>query len=327
MIPQHDTPKIVIVDGYTANPGDLSWTGFHKLGDVSIYERSTRKEALERAKDADILLVNKIKADADMITALPNLKYIGVMATGYNNVNLEAANERNIPVCNASGYSTRSVAQQVFALLLELTNRVGDHNQSVQNGKWANSADFCYTLQILPELADLTFGIYALGAIGNKVADIALAFGMKVIAYHKHPKRDARPGVVFVSEEELLERSDVLSLHAPLNDQSRHFINVKSLKKMKQSAYLINTSRGGLIDETALRDAVLNEDIKGAALDVLTQEPPAKDNPLINVPNIILTPHVAWATQDARQRLLTICVENIEAFLKGEPQNVVNNPK
>ncbi|MEM1326834.1 MAG: D-2-hydroxyacid dehydrogenase [Bacteroidota bacterium] len=324
MISEHDNPSIVYLDGYTLNPGDLDWSSLTDLGDVKIYDRSNGDEIVDRAKAAEIVLVNKAELTAERIEQLPNLKYIGVTATGYNIVDLEAASECNIPVCNAANYSTPGVAQHVFALLLELTNRVGDHDKSVQNGDWASSADFAYTLQTLPELAEKTMGIYGLGNIGNKVADIALAFDMKVISLHKHPKRDARPGVEFVDKDTLLRESDVLSLHAPLSEKNKYFINAESLKMMKPTAYLINTGRGGLVHEADLRAALLAGEIKGAGVDVLSKEPPPADHPLFGLPNCIITPHVAWATKESRERLLEICVENIKAFLKGEPRNVVN---
>jgi glycerate dehydrogenase len=318
------TPKIVVLDGYTVNPGDLSWSSLEELGDVQIYERSKEDEIVERSKGADLVLVNKVELTAERIEQLSDLKYIGVTATGYNIVDLEAASKRNIPVCNAADYSTPGVAQHVFALLLELTNRVGDHNKTVQAGDWARSSDFSYTLQTLPELSGKTMGIYGLGNIGNKVADIALAFDMNVISLHKHPERDAREGVEFVDKQELLERSDVLSLHAPLSESNQDFIDAASLQLMKPTAYLINTGRGGLVNEKDLREALLAGEIAGAGLDVLTKEPPAEDHPLFHLPNCIITPHIAWATQASRQRLLDICVNNINAFLNGQPQNVVN---
>jgi glycerate dehydrogenase len=252
------------------------------------------------------------------------LKCICVTATGYNNVDLQAARERGIPVCNAVGYSTDSVAQHVFALLLALTNKVYQHHISVQAGEWQRSDDFAYTLHTLPELAGKIFGIYGFGRIGQRVADLAQAFGMKILATHKHPERDARPGVEFVSLEELFERSDVTSLHAPLSEANREIVNAQLLQRMKSTAYLINTGRGGLIQEADLKLALQEGQLAGAALDVLSTEPPKEGNVLISAPNCILTPHLAWASLEARQRLMDITLNNIRAFQAGAPQNVVN---
>ncbi|MEM9847290.1 MAG: D-2-hydroxyacid dehydrogenase [Bacteroidota bacterium] len=317
-------PKIVVLDGHTLNQGDLSWDTLKALGTVEIYERSAADEIIKRAEQADIILSNKVPISKETIAALPKLKYIGVMATGYNNIAIEAARIRNIPVCNASGYSTTSVAQHVFALILALLNRVEAHHASVQVGQWSQYPDFSYTLQTIHELARKTLGIYGLGKIGNKVADIALAFDMKVLATHKHPIRDARLGVDFVELPELFAASDFISLHAPLSVANRQIVNRNLLEKMRPSAYLINTGRGGLIHEADLKKALINRQLAGVALDVLSQEPPPKDHPLLDVPNCIITPHMAWASLASRTRLMNICVENIKAFLDGKPQNVVN---
>ncbi|MEM0992391.1 MAG: D-2-hydroxyacid dehydrogenase [Bacteroidota bacterium] len=317
-------PKIVVLDGHTLNPGDLSWDTLKALGTVEIYERSAADEIIKRAEQADIILSNKVPISKETIAALPKLKYIGVMATGYNNIAIEAARIRNIPVCNASGYSTTSVAQHVFALILALLNRVEAHHASVQVGQWSQYPDFSYTLQTIHELAGKTLGIYGLGKIGNKVADIALAFDMKVLATHKHPIRDARLGVDFVELPELFAASDFISLHAPLSAANRQIVNRNLLEKMRPSAYLINTGRGGLIQEADLKKALINRQLAGAALDVLSQEPPPIDHPLLDAPNCIITPHMAWASLASRTRLMNICVENIKAFLDGKPQNVVN---
>ncbi|WP_282779388.1 D-2-hydroxyacid dehydrogenase [Phaeodactylibacter xiamenensis] len=316
--------KIIALDGRTLNPGDLSWEGLSNFGEYEIHDFTPKEQVVERGRPADILLVNKVVLGKDELAQLPNLKCICVTATGYNNVDLQAARERGIPVCNAVGYSTDSVAQHVFALLLALTNKVYQHHISVQAGEWQRSDDFAYTLHTLPELAGKIFGIYGFGRIGQRVADLAQAFGMKILATHKHPERDARPGVEFVSLEELFERSDVISLHAPLSEANREIVNAQLLQRMKSTAYLINTGRGGLIQEADLKLALQEKQLAGAALDVLSTEPPKEGNVLINAPNCILTPHLAWASLEARQRLMDITLNNIRAFQAGAPQNVVN---
>lgn len=316
--------KIIALDGRTLNPGDLSWEGLSAFGEYEIHDFTPREQVVERGKPADILLVNKVVLGKSELSKLPNLKCICVTATGYNNVDLQAARERNIPVCNAVGYSTDSVAQHVFALLLALTNRVYQHHISVQAGEWQRSDDFAYTLHTLPELAGKTFGIYGFGRIGQRVADLAQAFGMTVLATHKHPERDARPGVEFVRLEELFERSDAISLHAPLSEANREIVNAQLLQRMKPTAYLINTGRGGLIQEADLKLALQEKQLAGAALDVLSTEPPKEGNVLISAPNCIITPHLAWASLEARQRLMEITLNNIRAFQAGAPQNVVN---
>ncbi len=316
--------KIVALDGRTLNPGDLSWEDLSAFGEYEIYDFTPEEQVVERGRPADILLVNKVVLGKNELSQLPNLKCICVTATGYNNVDLQAARERGIPVCNAVGYSTDSVAQHVFALLLALTNKVYQHHISVQAGEWQRSDDFAYTLHTLPELAGKAFGIYGFGRIGQRVADLAQAFGMKILATHKHPERDARPGVEFVSLEELFERSDVISLHAPLSETNREIVNAQLLQRMKSTAYLINTGRGGLIQEADLKLALQEGQLAGAALDVLSTEPPKEGNVLISAPNCILTPHLAWASLEARQRLMEITLNNIRAFQAGAPQNVVN---
>ncbi|MDX1943275.1 MAG: D-2-hydroxyacid dehydrogenase [Saprospiraceae bacterium] len=317
-------PKIIIVDGHTLNPGDLSWESLEKLGKVSVYEHSTREEILERTQEAEIILANKTVFDAEILAQLPHLRCICVTATGFNNIDIISAKKHDILVCNVAGYGTDAVAQHVFALLLELTNAVGKHHGSVQNGDWSRNRDFCYTLQPVIELAGKTMGIYGFGKIGQQVAKIALAFGMEILATHKHPKRDAMPGVRFVDLETLFQKSDIITLHAPLTTENEYFVNKTLLSKMKPSAYLINTARGGLIHESDLKEALENNIIAGAGLDVLSQEPPKNGNILLNVKNCIITPHNAWASREARQRLLNETVENVKAFLNGKPRNVVN---
>jgi len=317
-------PKIAVLDGYTLNPGDLSWNKLRALGQVSVYGHSTPEQIPGRAAQAEVILVNKVVIDEGQLARLPALKCICVTASGYNNVDVEKARERNISVCNAMGYGTGSVAQHVFALLLELTNKVQAHHDSVQAGQWGRSRDFCYTLAAIPELAGKVMGIYGFGRIGQRVAEIAQAFGMEVIATHKHPERDARPGVTFVPLETLFGKSDVVSLHAPLTEENTAIVNAGLLGRMKPAAYLINTGRGGLIDEAALKLALQSARLAGAALDVLSEEPPRNGNLLFDAPNCIITPHIAWAAREARQRLLDITLENVAAFLRGEPRNVVD---
>ncbi len=316
-------PKIVVLDGYTLNPGDLSWNKLKALGQTSIYEFSTEDEGLQRAKEADIILVNKFQVNKSLLDQWPKLKCICVLATGFNNIDIVTAKEKGVKVCNAVGYGSASVAQHVFALLLELSNQVGLHNKSVQEGKWSSNRDFSYWLQSIPELSGKTFGIYGLGKIGRQVARIAQAFDMKILATHKHPKRDAMDGVEFVPIDILFEKSDVISLHAPLSQQNEGIVNKLLLDKMKKTAILINTGRGGLINELDLRAALLEKNILGAALDVLSTEPPPLDHPLMGLDNCLITPHIAWAGLEARERLLDITIENITSFLKGTPQNVV----
>lgn len=316
-------PKIAVLDGHTLNPGDLSWNKLKALGRASIYEHSTPEEIPARAGDAEIILVNKVVIDAAQLARLPVLRCVCVTASGYNNVDVEKAAERNIPVCNAVGYGADSVAQHAFALLLELTNKVRAHHDSVLEGQWGRSRDFCYTLGSIPELAGKVMGIYGFGRIGQRVAAIAQAFGMKVLATHTHPERDARQGVSFVPLEVLFEKSDVVSLHAPLAEENAGIVNASLLSRMKPTAYLINTARGGLIDEAALKLALQSARLAGAALDVLSEEPPRNGNLLFGAPNCLITPHMAWATREARQRLMDITVENVKAFLRGEARNVV----
>lgn len=316
-------PHIVVLDGQTLNPGDLSWSRLHTLGQVDIYEHSKGKEIVERSKNADILLVNKVIIDKAVLEQLEQLKCICVTATGYNNIDVEAAAQQDIPVCNVVGYGSASVAQHVFALLLELTNHIGLHNKSVKRGDWSRQAHFSYHLKPMVELEGKTMGIYGFGNIGQRVARIAQGFGMEVISTHKHPERDAQPGVQFVDLEALFSISDVVTLHAPLTEENEGVVNRTLLQKMKSSAFLINTARGGLIVEEDLRNALESGQLAGAALDVLRQEPPPEDYHLFEVENCLITPHQAWATREARERLLEISIENVAAFLRGEPQNRV----
>ena len=317
-------PKIVILDGYVANPGDLSWQPIADQGILNIYDRTPDNLVYQRGKAAEIIIVNKRKLDWYLISRLRKLKLICTLATGYNNIDIDAANHFGITVCNAVGYSSPSVAQHVFALLLELTNRVGLHNDDIQQNGWANSIDWCYSKSPLMELADKTMGIYGYGKIGEQVANIALAFGMKIIAVRRSNKAPANPEVQLVNLETLFKESDVLSLHAPLTTENTGIINQQNLGRMKKAAFLINTGRGGLVNELALKTALLNGQIAGAGLDVLSQEPPPLNHLLLGIPNCLITPHHAWATNASRGRLIGIVAENIRAFLAGTPQNVVN---
>jgi len=316
--------KIVILDGYTLNPGDLDWKGFEALGEVQCFDRSKPEEIPDHAKSAEALITNKAPITRETIQQLPQLRYIGVSATGYNIVDAEAASEQEIVVTNVPNYGTAAVAQHAVSLLLELTNRVGSNNGTVQQGGWANNPDWCCWNYPIVELADKTLGIIGFGQIGQKLAAIAAAFGMKVIAHHKHPKRDAREGVSFVGLEQLFRESDVISLHCPLTSENAGMIDKTNLSLMKQSAFLINTARGGLVNEADLAEFLKDGKIAGAGLDVLSQEPPPQDHPLVGIPNCIITPHNAWAAKASRARLMALTVENLKAFLQGAPKNVVN---
>ncbi len=315
--------KIIVLDGHTLNPGDLSWSALQNQGEVQIYERTPSSMLLERAREAEILVVNKQVIDAKIMAQLSKLRFIAVSATGYNNVDIAAAKQHGVQVANVVGYSTPAVAQQVFALLLALINKVDAHHQSVQVGVWSKCQDFSYTLSPIPELAELKFGIYGFGRIGQAVAKVALAFGMTVLAHHKHPQRDAMPGVSLVGLVALFEQSNIVSLHAPLTASNKMIINKDLLARMPKPNFLINTGRGGLINELEVLACLQEGTLSGAGLDVLSQEPPPIDHPLLQAPNCIITPHVAWATQAARQRLLEEVIRNIEAFLRGEKRNLI----
>lgn len=315
---------IVVLDGYTLNPGDLSWKDLEALGPCTVYDRSAPEETVARAEDAEIVITNKTELSSDVIEQLANLKYIGVLATGYNVVDIEAARSRGILVTNVPAYSTHSVAQMVFAHLLNLALHVGRHAQTVSSGKWSACPDFCYWDTPLIELAGLTMGIVGFGRIGRATANAALAFGMKTIAYDIAAPADAPEGCRLVELDDLFRESDVVSLHCPLTSENQNIVNEKRLAMMKKTAFLINTSRGPLVDEQALAKALDNGRIAGAGLDVLTSEPPDKDNPLLDAGNCFVTPHISWATRAARQRLLKVATENVAAFIAGKPQNVVN---
>ncbi len=317
--------KIVMLDAYTANPGDLSWSEFQALGDCAIYDRSLTQEViLERAADAEVLITNKAVLPRSVIEALPKLQYIGVLATGYNVVDVTAAKKRSIIVTNVPGYSSASVAQLVFALLLELTNHTGALSRDVMAGRWTRSQDFCFWDQPLVELEGRTMGLVGLGDIGSAVARIALAFGMKVKATRRTWAVPPPEGVEAVSLDRIFAESDVVSLHCPLTDDTRHLINADSIAQMKRSAYLINTARGPLIDEPALAAALNDDRLAGAGLDVVSLEPPKNGNPLFGAKNCVITPHVAWASHAARKRLITMAAQNLAAWQSGKPVNVVS---
>jgi glycerate dehydrogenase len=315
--------NIVFLDAFTANPGDQSWADFEALGTCTFHDRTPPDQVVERAKDAEIVITNKALLPRQTIEALPKLKYIGVIATGVNIVDVAAARERGIIVANVPGYSTPSVAQLAFALLLELTHRTGHHAAEVSAGRWAACPDFCFWDFPLVELQGKTLGLVGLGEIGQATARIAQAFGMKVIATRRTWAVPPPEGINPVSLEAVLSQSDVVSLHCPLTDATKHLINAESLKKMKPSAYLINTARGPLIDDQALADALNEGRLAGAGLDVLSIEPPPPGNPLFTAKNCLITPHVAWASGAARTRLLKIAAENLRQFLAGTPVNVV----
>lgn len=313
--------KIVILDGHALNPGDLSWDCFKAFGELSYYDRTlTEAETIERIGDADIILLNKVAITENVLASCPNLKLICVLATGYNVVDCNAAARRGIPVCNVPGYGTAAVAQFTFALLLELCHQVGHHSEAVHGGAWSRCPDFCFWHTPQMELAGKTMGIIGYGSIGKAVGRIAEAFGMNVIAYSRTPKDDAQ----YVTLEELLRRSDVVSLHCPLFPETRGIISAEAISTMKDGAILLNTARGPLIDENAVADALRSGKLRGAAVDVVQEEPIPANSPLLSTPNCLITPHMAWAPLESRQRILDIMMKNIRSWLDGSPQNVVN---
>ena len=315
--------NIVILDGHTANPGDLDWSPLATLGELTVHERTPAALTLERAAGAQVVLTNKVVLGAREMAALPALRYIGVLATGYNVVDVATARERGIVVTNVPAYSTPSVAQHVFALLLELVRGVGRHAEQVRQGCWSASPDFTFWSTPQVELTGLKLGIVGFGAIGQAVARVARAFGMEVLVHTRTPNPAAWSELSFVALDELFAEADVVSLHCPLTDDTRGMVGATRLAAMKDSAWLINTGRGPLVDEAALAAALHAGRIAGAGLDVLSQEPPAADNPLLTAPNCIITPHLAWATRAARQRLLDTAIGNVRAFLEGRELNRV----
>ena len=317
--------QIVVLDGHTLNPGDLSWRELEALGSCTVHDRTPPDRVIERAANADIVLTNKTPLTAGQIAALPNLKYIGVLATGFNIVDVQAARGRGIPVANVPTYGTRSVAQMTLALLLELTQHVGHHAETVRNGRWTSSPDFCYWDSPLVELDGLTLGILGFGMIGQSVGELARAFGMTTVCHTRNPDAVLPETVTRVPLERLFRESDVLSLHCPLTPETQHVVNRERLSWMKPTSFLLNTSRGPLIDEAALAEALNSGTISGAGLDVLAVEPPVGENPLLTARNCLVTPHIAWATKAARSRLMQTAVSNVAAFVRGTPQNVVNH--
>ena len=314
--------KIVVLDGYALNPGDLSWDEMKLLGELEIYDRTSPEQVLERSIGAEALITNKTVLTSDHMDALPNLKYIGVLATGYNVVDINAAKEHNIVVTNIPAYSTQSVAQMVFAHLLNITQRVGYYSKENTNGRWAKNQDFCYWDTNLIELAGKKIGIVGFGNIGQATARIALAMDMKVLAYTSKNQADLPTGILKVDLDELFSASDVISLHCPLTPETKELVNTKRLNMMKKNAILINTGRGPLINEKDLADALNKESIAGAGLDVLSTEPPLADNPLLTAKNCFITPHIAWATYEAGTRLMQIAIDNLKSYMEG---NIINN--
>ncbi|MDE6246896.1 MAG: D-2-hydroxyacid dehydrogenase [Muribaculaceae bacterium] len=316
--------KIVILDAYAINPGDLAWDALDKFGEVAVYDRTAPDEVVERCKGAEIVLSNKVPLDADTIASLPDCKYIGVLATGFNLIDLDAATRNGIVVCNIPSYSTDSVAQNTFALLLALTNHAEDYDRRIHTeDRWTKCKDFCYLDYPLVELAGKSIGIVGYGHIGRMVGSIARTFGMRVMVYSSRPQQEL-PEVVKVDMDTLFKESDVISLHCPLTPETTKMINAEKISLMKPTAVILNTARGGLIEEDALAEALNSGRIAGAGLDVLSTEPPLPSNPLLRAKNCILTPHISWAAYEARKRLIEIAVANVEAFVAGSPINRVN---
>lgn len=315
--------KIVILDAYAANPGDLSWDEFAALGELTVYDRTAQEYAAARIGDAEVVFINKVRLTDDIFAACPNLKLVSILATGYNIVDLAAAKRRGITVCNVPGYSTRAVVQMTFALLLEICQQVGLHSGAVHTGRWQTCPDFCFWDRPLIELDGKAIGIVGYGAIGSAVGTVAQALGMKLLVTARHEK-PVPEGARFVSLPELLAQSDVVSLHCPQTAENARMIDAGALAQMKDGAILINTARGGLLDEQAVADALRSGKLLAAGMDVVSAEPIRADNPLLTAPNCFLTPHIAWAPLETRRRLQAISAENLRAFLAGKPQNVVN---
>lgn len=315
--------KIVILDAYAANPGDLSWDEFAALGDLTVYDRTAQEDAAARIGDAEVVFINKVRLTDEIFAACPNLKLVSILATGYNIVDLAAAKRRGITVCNVPGYSTRAVVQMTFALLLEICQQVGLHSGAVHTGRWQTCPDFCFWDRPLIELDGKTMGIVGYGAIGSAVGTVAQALGMKLLVTARHEK-PVPEGARFVSLPELLAQSDVVSLHCPQTAENARMIDAGALAQMKDGAILLNTARGGLLDEQAVANALRSGKLLAAGMDVVSAEPIRADNPLLTAPNCFLTPHIAWAPLETRRRLQAISAENLRAFLAGKPQNVVD---
>lgn len=318
--------KIVVLDAYTGNPGDLSWEKFEVVGEVTLYDRTAPEEVVSRCQGAEIVLTNKVKIMKDEMDALPSLKYIGVLATGTNVVDLEHARSKGIDVTNVPGYSSDSVAQHVIALILHFSSKIAEHDAAVHKGDWVNSPDFCFTLGTLSELSGKSLGVIGLGSIGRKIAEIAVALGMKIVAAEQSSmnRLQLAYNVDWVPVEDVFRKSDYITLNCPLTPKTEEIVNAENISKMKSTAYIINTGRGPLIDEQALADALNKGQIAGAGLDVLSTEPPSADNPLLSAKNCVITPHIAWASLEARGRLLDTAAENVASFAKGATQNLVN---
>ncbi len=317
--------KIIVLDGYPLNPGDLDWSPLAALGELTVYDRTPPAQVVERIGDAEVVFTNKVALNSTTLAQLPALRFIGVHATGYNIVDTAAARERGIAVANVPGYSTESVVQLTFALLLELTHHVQRHSDHAREGGWSRSPDFCYQLYPLVELAGKTMGIVGFGGIGQRIAKVAMAFGMKIVAHSRTPKTlPGFPELEWLQPEALFAKADVVSLHCPLTPDTTGMVNRSLLQHMKPSAFLLNTSRGPLVVEQDLADALNEGRIAGAGIDVLSTEPPAANNPLLTARNCLVTPHIAWATFAARQRMMDIANNNLRAWLNGQPVNIVN---
>lgn len=315
--------KIVILDGYASNPGDVSWDELAALGELKVYERTKKEEVVSRIQDAEIVFLNKTPVDAAAFDRCPKLQMIGILATGYNIVDIAAAKAHGVTVCNVPGYSTGAVVQMTFALLLEMTQQVGEHSRAVYAGQWQNCPDFCFWNAPLTELAGKSLGVVGYGAIGQAVGKVAQAFDMQLLVTARHEK-PVPAGAEFVPLDELLSRADIVTLHCPQTAENLHMIDASALAKMKDGAILLNTARGGLIDEAAVAEALRSGKLAYYGADVVSREPIAADNPLLTAPHCYLTPHIAWAPKETRLRLHHIAVENLRAFLRGSPQNVVN---
>ena len=316
--------KIVVLDGYALNPGDLSWDCLNSFGSVTVYDRTPENLIVERIGDAEIVLLNKTPINEATLTACPNIQLICVLATGYNVVDCNAAKKRNIPVCNVPAYGTAAVAQFTFALLLELCHRVGLHSDCVHSGDWCSSKDFCYWRTPQMELAGKTIGIIGFGRIGRAVGVIAKAFGMQVLAYNRSRCAEGEAIGTYADLDTLLRESDIISLHCPLTPQTENMINAQTIAKMKDGAILLNTARGPLVNELDLVNALKSGKLRGAAADVISKEPMDPSNPLLGAPNCIITPHMAWAPVESRQRIMDCTVKSLQAFLSGNPVNTVN---
>ncbi|HJO96215.1 MAG TPA: D-2-hydroxyacid dehydrogenase [Victivallales bacterium] len=316
--------NIVILDGYTTNPGDLSWSNLNALGKCTIYDRTKPSDLIERSKNAEVIITNKVVLSKEILLQLPKLKFITVLATGYNIVDIKAASELNISVANVPEYSTKSVAQITFAHILNFCHHIESHSSTVRNGDWSNSKDFCYWNFPLIELTGKKLGVIGFGKIGREVLSIAKAFNMNVLINNRSKIYNLPENVVQVDIETIFKESDYITLHCPLTEGNKQFINSKLINLMNPTAYLINTSRGGLINESDLADALNSNKIAGAGLDVLSEEPPVNSSPLIEAKNCYITPHIAWATFEAREKLIKVTVENVRCFIKNNPQNVVN---